>query len=378
MSSTARQTLLLLMILSVTLIASADSGNEAASGVTTGKPALKSAGQLTFGPDGVLFIADSMGTAVYAIHLEDKDKPPAEELPRIEGIDDQVAALLGTTAADVLINDLAVHESSKNVYLSVSRGRGGDAAPAVVQVDGKGALSLVELDGVRYSRAPIANAPAADAKTRRGRPMRQLTITDVAYHDGHLYVAGLSNEEFASNLRKIPYPFNGEMSDSSVEIFHGAHGAYETHAPIRTFMPYEVKGEAHLLASYTCTPLVTFPIDKLEDGAHVKGSTIAELGFGNRPLDMIQFSKEGEPFVLILNNRRGGMRIKASDIDQAKPITDDKDITFDTPFAGVPYRTVPMGGVVRADNYDDDNLVVLHRDVATGELGLRLWKTQWI
>ncbi len=82
--------------------------------------------------------------------------------------------------------------------------------------------------------------------------------------------------------------------------------------------------------------------------------------------------------MLILNNRRGGMRIKAADIDKAKPITDDKDITFDTPFAGVPYRTVPMGGVVRADNYDDENLVVLHRDVATGELGLRLWSTQWI
>ncbi len=168
------------------------------------------------------------------------------------------------------------------------------------------------------------------------------------------------------------------MSGTSVEVFHGAHGKYETHAPIRTFMPYELEGKAHLLASYTCTPLVTFPIDQLEDGAHVKGSTIAELGFGNTPLDMIQFDKAGEPYVLILNSRRGGMRIKASDIEAAKPITDDKHITFDTPFAGVPYRTVPMGGVVRADNYDAENLVVLHRDLATGGLQLRLWSTQWI
>ncbi len=378
MSWTLRRVLLLLMILCVTLAASADPGKEESAGVTTGKPALKSAGQLAFGPDGVLFIADSLGTAIYAIDLADKDKPGAEELPRIEGIDDKVAALLGTTAGDVLINDLAVHASSKNIYLSVSRGRGDDAAPAVVKVDGKGGLSLVELDAVRYSKAVIANAPAKDAKTRRGRPMRLLTITDIAYHDGHLFVAGLSNEEFASNLRKIPYPFSGKMSGTSVEIFHGAHGAYETHAPIRTLMPYESEGEAKLLASYTCTPLVTFPIDKLEDGAHLKGSTIAEFGFGNTPLDMIQFDKEGEPYILILNSRRGGMRIKAADIEAAKPITDDKDITFDTPFAGVPYRTVPMGGVVRADNYDDENLVVLHRDVASGALQLRLWKTEWI
>ncbi len=375
-----RQALLLLMILMVTLTVSADPGTEAASGVMTGKPDLKSAGQLAFGPDDVLFVADSLGTAVYAIHLEDKDKPPAAELPRIEDVEGKVAALLGTAAGDVLINDLAVHPSSKNVYFSVSRGRGDDAAPALVKVDVEGGLSLVELDNVRYSKATIANAPAKDAKSARGRPLRPLTITDIAFHEsfGDLYVAGLSNEEFASTLRRFSYPFSGKMGAVSVEVFHGAHGKYETHAPIRTFMPYDLKGEPHLLASYACTPLVTFPVADLEAGAHVKGSTIAELGFGNSPLDMIQFTKEGEPYVLILNNRRGGMRIKASDIDGAKPITDDKDITFDTPFAGVPYRTVPMGGVVRADNYDDENLIVLHRDVATGALQLRLWPTEWI
>ncbi len=378
MSATARQALMLSVFLCAANLASADHGTESTAEVMKGKPALKSAGQLTFGPDNVLFVADSIGTAVYAIDLEDGGKPSAEELPRIEAIDEKVASLLGTTAADILIQDLAVHPASKNIYLSVSRGRGDDAIPAIVRIDGQGGLALVALDQVRYSRTAIANAPAKDAKTRRGRPMRPLTITDIAFHGGHLYVAGLSNEEFASNLRRIPYPFTGEMTGTSVEIFHGAHGAFETHAPIRTFMPYESEGKAHLLASYTCTPLVTFPIDKLEDGAHVKGTTIAELGFGNTPLDMIQFTKEGEPYVLILNSRRGGMRIKAADIDQAKPITDDKHITLETPFAGVPYHTVPMGGVVRADNYDAENLVVLQRDVATGALQLRLWSTRWI
>ncbi len=377
MSSTTRNALTLLIILSAAATASAEPGKEAA-GVMTGKPPLTSAGQLAFGPGGVLFVADSPGAALYAIHLDDQDKPPAAELPRIEEIDDKIASLLGTTARDVLIQDLAVHPSSKNVYLSVSRGRGEDAAPAIVKVDGKGTLSLVDLDGVRYSKATIANAPAADAVTRRGRPMRASTITDIAYHDGRVYVAGLSNEEFASNLRTIPYPFTGEMSGTSVEIFHAAHGKYETHAPISTFMPYELDGEAHLLASYTCTPLVTFPVDELEDGKHLKGTTIAELGFGNQPLDMIQFSKEGEPYVLILNSRRDGMRIRAKDIDQAKPVADDVDITIDAPYAGVPYHNVPMGGVLRAGNYDDKNLVVLRRDVTTGSLQLRLWLTERI
>ena len=377
MSSTPRNLLLLMMALCAAA-AAAEPGKQAEAAVITGKPDLKSAGQLAFGPDGVLFVADSAGAALYAIRLEDNDKPGSREFPRIEEVDEKVASLLGTAARDVLIHDLAVHAASKNVYLSTSRGRGDRAVPAIVRVDGKGGMSLVELDHVRYSRAAIANAPAKDAKNERGRSMRPMTITDIAYHDGHVFVAGLSNEEFASNLRKIPYPFTGEMSATSVEIFHGAHGKFETHAPIRTFMPYELDGEAHLLASYTCTPLVTFPLDKLEDGAHVKGSTIAELGFGNRPLDMIRFDKEGEPYVLILNSSRGGMRIHTKDIDKAKPISGDQEITFDAPFAGVPYRTVPMGGVLRADNYDDENLIVLRRDLTTGALQLRLWSTEWI
>ena len=34
-----------------------------------------------------------------------------------------------------------------------------------------------------------------------------LTITDMAYVNGNLLVAGLSNEEWSSSLRSIPYPF---------------------------------------------------------------------------------------------------------------------------------------------------------------------------
>ncbi len=378
MSSTARHTLMLLATFSLALFASAEPGKEASPAATSARLDLESAGQLTFGPDDVLFIADSLGTAVYAVELGDAGKPAAGEMPRIEDVDEKVAALLGTTARDILINDLAVHPTSKNVYLSVSRGRGDDAEPVIVRVDGEATLSLVELAEARHTKATIANAPGPEAKTRRGNPMRPMTITDIAYAGGHLYVAGLSNEEFASNLRKIPYPFTGEMSATSVEIYHGAHGKYETHAPIRTLMPYEIEGEPHLLAAYTCTPLVTFPLDKLEDGAHLKGTTVAELGFGNRPLDMIRFDKEGKPYILILNSSRGGMKIDPAHLAGAEGLGEKTEITRDAPTAGVPYLTVPMGGILRADTLDDENLVVLRRDLDTGSLELRPWSTKWL
>src|SRR5438093_1479455 len=83
---------------------------------------------------------------------------------------------------------------------------------------------------------------------------------DMAYVDGTLYVAGMSNEEFSSNLRRFPFPFGDEMSHNSLEIFHVSHGVYETAAPINTFVPY---GDGRILASYTCTPLVTFSIGDL-------------------------------------------------------------------------------------------------------------------
>ena len=66
----------------------------------------------------------------------------------------------------------------------------------------------------------------------------------MAYVDGTLVVAGMSNEEFSSTLRRIPFPFTGEVSDNNLEIFHVSHGKWETAAPIRTFVPYD-GGQQH-------------------------------------------------------------------------------------------------------------------------------------
>ena len=48
-------------------------------------------------------------------------------------------------------------------------------------------------------------------------------------------------------------------------------------------------GREYILAAYTCTPLVTIPLDSIRDGAHVSGKTIAELGYGNTPIDFISY-----------------------------------------------------------------------------------------
>src|SRR5205814_6419868 len=236
----------------------------------------------------------------------------------------------GCTKDDLSVRDMDVHPRTHNVYLSVMRGQGDAAVPVLVKVNRlDGSLSEVRLDGVKFSHVSIANAPAADderldvvlpdgdegevleigdRKLRiLRRPARQATVTDMSYTDGQLLVAGMSNEEFSSNLRRIPFPFSGDMADNSLEIFHVSHGKWETAAPIRTFVPYE--GGRSILASYTCTPLVHFPVADLTSGTHTVGRTVAELGNRNQPLDMVSFNQGDAEFLLIAHSHHALMKV---------------------------------------------------------------------
>jgi len=101
---------------------------------------------------------------------------------------------------------------------------------------------------------------------------RQDVTTDLQFADGKVLVAGLSNEEFGSQLRVIPFPFAAVDQGTSVEIFHGAHGKFETKSPVRTFAVFDVGGQPNVLAAYTCTPLVKIPVSELKPGNKVKGT----------------------------------------------------------------------------------------------------------
>lgn len=156
----------------------------------------------------------------------------------------------------------------------------------------------------------------------------------MAYLDGNLIVAGLSNEEFASTLRSIPFPFKTADKGSSIEIYHGAHGNFETRSPVRTFVPFDIKGKSHIMAAYTCTPLVKIPVEQLKPGKHVKGITVAELGNRNNPLDMIAYKKSDRNWLLMANTARGIMKITTDELSSAPGITDrvsgKKGVSYET------------------------------------------------
>src|SRR5262245_27521778 len=307
------------VLLSLTVTAFAA---EPAAGMKQGKAEFKSMGPLSFAPNGILFVADTKAAAIVAIDTGDTSAKAASKQLKVEGINQKLAALLGTSADQIIIDDMVVNPASRNVYLAVSRGRGPDATPVLVRVKGDGQPELVSLDAVKFSRAQLPDAPVEGVVgqgNRQSNP-RQESITDIAFLEDRVLVAGLSNEEFASTLRAIPFPFKTVANGTSVEIYHGAHGKVETKSPVRTFVPFKVGNEAHLLAAYTCTPLVQFPLSEIKPGAKIKGKTIAELGNRNRPLDMIVYQKDGKDYLLLANNSRGVMKISTDQIEKAEGI----------------------------------------------------------
>jgi hypothetical protein len=331
-----------------------------AESLKPGKVTLKSAGPLAFGPEGILFLGDPQAGTIYAIATNDAKAEKAAPI-EVEKLDQKLAGLLGVKAEDVKINDIAVNPASKQLYLSVSRGKNFDAIPVLLKISSKGEINEVSLENVPFSKTEISNPAGKGAK-------RQEAITDLKFVKGKLYVAGLSNEEFASTLRSIAFPFDGNSVSAGIQIYHGAHGKYETAAPVRTFASVEIGGKEEILAAYTCTPLVRIPVEQLQDKAKVKGTTVAELGNRNRPLDIVIYQKDGKQFALMANSARGVMKVDLEAIDKVEAIAAR---VADT--AGLKYEKIAIEGVEQLDRLGDKHAVLISRsktslDVKTIEL----------
>jgi hypothetical protein len=318
-----------------------------------GKVPLTSAGSLAFGPDGILFVADSPGAQIVAIDTKDT-KPMAKASINVEGVDAKIAAMVGVPADQIVINHVVVNPISKNAYVSASRGKGPDAAPLIAKVDTTGNITLLSLDSAPNQAVSLVDAPEAKSSGRQNPRMQ--TITDMTYVNGDLMVAGLSNEEWSSALRSIPFPFKSAEKGATLQIWHSSHGRYETQSPIRTFVPYDISGQQYVLAAYTCTPLVKIPVNELKPGAQVKGAEIADLGAGNQPLDMVPYKKDGHQYILIANTSFGVVKLKADKIETYPTISEPQR----TDVAGVPYDKVSgLENVQHLAALDSSNVLVM-------------------
>jgi hypothetical protein len=360
----------------VTGVASAATNPDHPYGFTLGKVELKSAGAMALGPNGILFVADPKGAAIFAFDIKDTQVDTATTRVEVKNIDKVLASFLGIAAEDVVINDMLAHPTSQQIYLSVSRGRSADALPVLLRVNRQGEVSEIKMDNILFSKVDISNVPGPDEKTSWGAPKRAMALTDLQFFDGELYVAGLSNEEFASRLKRIAFPFTNTQANTSVEIFHTSHNRYETHAPIETMLPVKLNNQPSLLAGYGCAPLAKFSVADLKGNKHVKGHTLAELGGGSRPLDMVLINKKGADYVVVANSNRSIYTIKVADLEKSQPLTTPVDDVFVS--SGTPFVATAYVGVMQIDNLNKNFVAAIQRDIQTGALNLISIPKRWL
>jgi hypothetical protein len=93
---------------------------------------VESAGALAFGSDNVLFVGDTKGAEVHAFQLFPSAFAPQtnvslgnaqtfEGCDLVGGIDRKLAALMGTSPDQIVINDMVAHRPSRQIFKSFSK-----------------------------------------------------------------------------------------------------------------------------------------------------------------------------------------------------------------------------------------------------------------
>ncbi|MEM6470912.1 MAG: hypothetical protein AAF802_15245 [Planctomycetota bacterium] len=316
---------------------------------------LASIGPMTFATNGILLVGDPKTATLYALDTEDTPGT-ASDIGNGESLEiADLAKAIGTTLNEsdaIAIGELAANPETGNVFLSVTA----SGATRIVKITRDKTISELNLDKIPHASKSLPNPPEDKAQGRRRRNPRQKSITDLAFFDGKVMVTGLSAGDAPSRVLEFEFPFTDAGIATSVEIFHAAHGRVETPA-IETFLPMMIDGEPSVLAGFTCTPLVRFPIDELSGGSKVRGTTVAELGNRNRPLDMVVYEKDGKTSILMSNSSRGMMKISTEGIGQRETLT-EKVSGGGT--AGQPFETIEsLASVVQMDKIDDAHAIAI-------------------
>jgi hypothetical protein len=343
----------------------------ALKGAITGTPKLQSIDVIAFGPEGLLLIGDGRGGQLIAVDTGDTT-PKGSMKGAVEKIDEKLAGRIGTTAKGIEIVHLAVNPASGSAYFAIRKQD--DKTYLILTVDGTGKIGDFVLENIKYARVAL---PAGEKA-----PVDK--ITDVAWAEEFVLLAGRANEEFASKIFSIPAPLAHEAKATiaSAETYHVAHGRWETKAPMQTILPYQEDGKRYLVGAFTCTPLVKYPLDELKPNAKVKGISMVELGQGNQPQDMFLYEKDGHSYVLVNTLRRFGSPFGPSKYWTARVDLDllrQNDKTNEKATRRIDNQLQPLTdrikmveayhGVVHMDRLDKDHALVLREN---GDKGLSL------
>ncbi|MEK6238944.1 MAG: hypothetical protein N2C14_29875, partial [Planctomycetales bacterium] len=276
-------------LVSLGLVLSVISGRAVAEEVlkktTRGNPGIRSINVISFAPGGVLFIGDGTTSRIVAVRTGDAS-PQGGLTKKINAFDKELAGRLGAGPDDVEFLDMAVNPASGKAYFAVRKQD--DKSHLILTVDRDGKIGEFSLDSVEYAAVGLS---AGKVKIS--------VITDVAWADGKVLAACRGNETFASKIFSIDAPLSHEATGNiySAETYHVSHRRWETKAPMSVLIPFKEGDKTYVVGAFSCTPVVKYPLDAVSPGAKIKGTSVIELGSGNRPIDMIVYEKAGKPYV---------------------------------------------------------------------------------
>lgn len=328
-------------------------------------PALKSIGPISFGSGGVLLIAEPGIAAIVAVETGDVgDKVgPAKLAKPVEDASALIAGSLKTTADQIQIVDMEVNPASGKVYFSVRNNAA--KSVAIVVADAAGAAKALDLAALPHVRVALPKSETGSIRN----------ISDLAAAGGRLLVTGQSNEEFSSKIFSIPLPLGADSAGAifSAETYHVAHKKWETKAPIQSFVPYDDQGKLCVVGAFACTPIAKFPLDDIASGANIRGTSVVELGSGNRPLDMFIYESKGKSWVVTNTNRFHqplfgpskfwGVRVSTAYLARKEPeLINEKaarrDVKQQTGPEGIEILDA-LSGAVHISKLDDSTMIVL-------------------
>ena len=342
-----------------------------ACGLAVASP-VKSVGPMTFADSDTLVVADWRAQELHAFKLPPTPAVAARPF-NLGNVSTPIADALHVRPDKIVFEHMAFRPGAEIAYVALSVDRGGKtAAPAIVSIDSSGKVKVLPLDKLPQTSARITSVPAADRKFWRDIPEATLTVTDLVSNQGKLYVAGLGSGEFASTLRIYDFPFDDHATATTVEMYHPVHDQLETRAPIRKMTVVTLDGEPSLVAAYTCTPLVVIPLKDLVDGAHVRGTTIAELGWGSAPVAMLGFDTPQGAQLLLANSAKSADLMPVSAIAAAakQPSISTPIQVPTSPLAGLKSTYLPLTGLDQAAMQDAQFVGALRRTPATGAMQL--------
>ena len=240
------------------------------------------AGVMHAAPFGLLLVAESGGSLVAVDTGHTGGFKPVKPLANFGA---KVAGALGTTTDKITINDLKANPETGILYLSVRRS---DGLSTVLTLDHSGQLAALDTAKLNWVRIALSE------KLRISR------ISAIGMFNNRVLAAGQSNDAFRSKIFSIPAPMTHGATANvfSTDTYHVAHGRWETKAPIQSFIMTQEAGNPYLVGSFACTPIAKFPLRNLKDGAQIKGTSVLELGSGNRPLDMFTYSSGGRQWLV--------------------------------------------------------------------------------